>query len=602
MVITGNEGERIRFGRALYLSGRKLDNADDGIKWTITDAGDGKYFLTSQSDSSQLVLNDGTPEIRADKGGSAEWEIFSDESDKGKIFYHIQSHGNRLNDYGNKLGWNPGRGLNTRWKIATSTGVSPQCVKKMTSEQDTSAEDSSSGEEDEDGIRNGMVRDRATSSRSLKVSLGEDAEQNSSEEETGLFGPEVESLDSDDDADTDDNTEEQEDDKDSDDEADTDGNTDGNANLAPSDEDQEDDKDSDDEAEPPAEEPREFMMSFQDVEANTLGNLPLCVDADSGCVKHMLNYLADPESMPLRHKFESLVGEQCIEHAKVAKESRCQSQIQKDLEDPELTPEHSQALEALCGDECKYLQYESIRNASYIEQIPNKKTYSPASSCGFSETGGLTKSEIALTKHNCHSLIRKYGSAGSTQHSAKCASLLSSECKEEHKDQCEEMCDQDPKLAMYLCHESPEMKNLDEECVDETSRHMDMRSQSCQDMKDQNKCEHSMVEGKCRATCGKCIPATSDSSPGWGGYGGPLMKATGEPMSQCSATNLLTKIKSGASSAVEEHTVSKEELAALDASFEKRIEDNKQLAKSSTLRQPANLIHCTETAQVVKGA
>ena len=73
-------------------------------------------------------------------------------------------------------------------------------------------------------------------------------------------------------------------------------------------------------------------------------------------------------------------------------------------------------------------------------------------------------------------------------------------------------------------------------------------------------------------------------------------------MSQCSATNLLTKIKSGASSAVEEHTVSEEELAALDASFEKRIEDNKQLAKSSTLRQPANLIHCTETAEVVKGA
>ena len=111
-------------------------------------------------------------------------------------------------------------------------------------------------------------------------SLGEDAEQNSSDEETGLFGPEVESLDSDDDADTDDNTdgntdEEQEDDKDSGEEADTDDNTDGNANLAPSDEDQEDDKDSDDEAEPPAEEPREFMMSFQDVEANTLGNLPL---------------------------------------------------------------------------------------------------------------------------------------------------------------------------------------------------------------------------------------------------------------------------------------------------------------------------------------
>ena len=111
-----------------------------------------------------------------------------------------------------------------------------------------------------------------------------------------------------------------------------------------------------------------------------------------------------------------------------------------------------------------------------------------------------------------------------------------------------------------------------------------------------------MVEGKCRATCGKCIPATYDSSPGWGGYGRPLTKVTGEPMSQCSATNLLTKIKSGASSAVEEHTVSEEELAALDASFEKRIEDNKQLAKSSTLRQPANLIHCTETAEVVKGA
>ena len=40
MVITGNEGEKIRFGkqkgensRKLYLSGRKLDNADDGMKW-----------------------------------------------------------------------------------------------------------------------------------------------------------------------------------------------------------------------------------------------------------------------------------------------------------------------------------------------------------------------------------------------------------------------------------------------------------------------------------------------------------------------------------------------------------------------------------------
>ena len=90
-------------------------------------------------------------------------------------------------------------------------------------------QDPSSEEEDEYGIRNRMVRDRATSSRSLKVSLGE----------VHAFEKEA------------------------------------NVNLAPSDEEQEDDKDSDDEAEPPVEEPREFTMNFQDVEANTLGNLPL---------------------------------------------------------------------------------------------------------------------------------------------------------------------------------------------------------------------------------------------------------------------------------------------------------------------------------------
>ena len=149
------------------------------------------------------------------------------------------------------------------------------------------------------------------------------------------------------------------------------------------------------------------------------------MDADSQCAKHMIDFFATSRSADARHKFMTLVGEQCIEHAKVADKSTCQAQIQQDLKDPELTPQHHQALEALCGDECKYLQYESIRNASYVEQIPNKKTFIPASSCGFSETGGLTKSEIALQKHNCHSLISKSGSAGSTQHNAKCASLLS---------------------------------------------------------------------------------------------------------------------------------------------------------------------------------